>query len=180
MQRRTFLGGSAAILAGPLFSLDAFAEQPKKPPVIGFLNGVSPGPYAPFVAAFLRGLSEAGYIEGQNVAIEYRWAEGHYDRLPALAADLVGRKVDLIATSGGPASALAAKSATSMIPIVFVSGDDAVAVGLVASLAQPGGNLTGVSFLDVELMQKTARAAFRAGSPGQRDRPTREPEQSEC
>jgi ABC-type uncharacterized transport system substrate-binding protein len=88
------------------------------------------------------------------VAIEYRWAEGSYDRLPALAADLVGRKVDLIAASGGPASALAAKSATSMIPIVFVSGDDAVAAGLVASLARPSGNLTGVSFLDVELMQK--------------------------
>ncbi len=88
------------------------------------------------------------------MAIEYRWAEGHYDRLPVLAADLVGRKVDLIAASGGPASALAAKSATSMIPIVFVSGDDAVAAGLVASLARPSGNLTGVSFLDVELMQK--------------------------
>jgi putative ABC transport system substrate-binding protein len=88
------------------------------------------------------------------VAIEYRWAEGSYDRLPALAADLVGRKVDLIAASGGPASALAAKSATSMIPIVFVSGDDAVATGLVAGLARPSGNLTGVSFLDVELMQK--------------------------
>jgi putative tryptophan/tyrosine transport system substrate-binding protein len=154
MQRRTFLGGSVAILAGPLCSTAGFTEQRTKLPVIGFLNGTSPGPYAPFVAAFRRGLSEAGYIEGQNVAIEYRWAEGHYDRLPALAADLVGRKVDLIATSGGPASALAAKSATSMIPIVFVSGDDAVAVGLVASLAQPGGNLTGVSFLDVELMQK--------------------------
>jgi putative ABC transport system substrate-binding protein len=88
------------------------------------------------------------------VAIDYRWAEGDYYRLPAMAADLVGRKVDLIAASGGPASALAAKSATSSIPIVFVSGDDAVAAGLVASLARPGGNLTGVSFLDVELMPK--------------------------
>jgi putative ABC transport system substrate-binding protein len=123
-------------------------------PLIGYLNGTSPGPAAPFVAAFRQGLSETGYVEGQSVAIDYRWAEGDYDRLPAMAADLVGRKVDLIAASGGPASALAAKSATSIIPIVFVSGDDAVAAGLVASLARPGGNLTGVSFLDVELMPK--------------------------
>jgi putative tryptophan/tyrosine transport system substrate-binding protein len=142
------------LMGGLMTATRALRAQQKAMPVIGFLGGASPGPSAPRAAAFRRGLSDTGYVEGQNVAIEYRWAEGHYDRLPALAADLVGRKVDLIAASGGPASALAAKSATSMIPIVFVSGDDAVAAGLVASLARPSGNLTGVSFLDVELMQK--------------------------
>ena len=114
-------------------------------PVIGVLNTGSPGPSSePFMAAFRQGLREAGYVEGQNLAIEYRWAEGHYDRLPALAAELVSRKVDLI-MAGSPPSALAAKSATSTIPIVFRSGSDPVAEGLVASLARPGGNLTGVS-----------------------------------
>jgi putative tryptophan/tyrosine transport system substrate-binding protein len=125
-------------------------------PVIGFLGSASPrGGAAPpsSVTALRQGLSETGYVEGQNVAIEYRWAEGHYDRLPALAAELVGRRVDLIVASGGDVSALAAKSATSTIPIVFISGD-AVERGLVASLARPGGNLTGVSILTVELMPK--------------------------
>jgi putative ABC transport system substrate-binding protein len=123
-------------------------------PVIGFLGAASPGPFAPRVAAFRQGLSETGYVEGQNLAIEYRWAEGRYDRLPALAADLVARKVDVIATGGGPPEALAAKSATSTIPIVFVVGTDPVELGLVASLPRPGSNLTGVSFLNVELMPK--------------------------
>src|SRR5436305_9133215 len=123
-------------------------------PVIGVLNTGSPGPSsAPFIAAFLQGLSEAGYVEGQNVTIEYRWAEGHYDRLPALAADLVGRKVDLMMANSPPA-ALAAKSATSTIPIVFRGGGDPVGGGLVASLARPGGNLTGVSFVADELTAK--------------------------
>src|SRR5213594_1353523 len=127
--------------------------QQKRVPVIGYLSVSSPGPSAPFVAAFRQGLSEAGYVEGQNLAIEYRWAEGHYDRRPALAADLVGRKVDLIMASSPP-SALAAKSATSTIPIVFRSGADPVRDGLVASLARPGGNLTGVSFIADELTAK--------------------------
>jgi putative ABC transport system substrate-binding protein len=122
-------------------------------PVVGWLSGASPGPFAPFVAAFREGLSETGYVEGQNVATEYRWTEGSYDRLPAMAADLVGRKVDLIAALGGTASALAAKSATSTIPIVFLVADP-VASGLVASLARPGGNLTGVSALSVDLTAK--------------------------
>jgi putative ABC transport system substrate-binding protein len=123
-------------------------------PVIGYLGSASATPNAPYVAALREGLSETGYVEGQNLAIEFRWAEGSYDRFPALAADLVGRKVDVIATTGGTAIAYAAKNATSTIPIVFLSGDDPVAAGLVASLARPGGNLTGVSFLTVELMPK--------------------------
>ncbi len=122
-------------------------------PVIGVLTTGSPDTVGPILAAFYQGLSEAGYVEGQNVAIEYRWAEGRYDRLPALAADLVGRKVDVIVTGGGAPSTLVAKGATSTIPITFV-GADPVGDGLVASLARPGGNLTGVSLLAVELTPK--------------------------
>jgi putative ABC transport system substrate-binding protein len=129
--------------------------QQKEMPLIGFLSGVSPGSYAPYVAAFRRGLSEAGYIEGQNLTIEYRWAEGRYDRLPALAAELVGRKVDAIAaTGGGPSTAQAAKRATATIPIVFVAGTDPVEDGLIPSLARPGGNVTGISMMLVELTPK--------------------------
>src|SRR4051794_31467908 len=149
MGRREFVKLVAATVLWP-----AVARAQKPVSVIGFLSVASPGAYAPFMAAFRQGLSEVGYVEGQNLAIEYRWAEGSYDRLPALAADLVGRKVDLIAASGGIVSPLAAKAATSTIPIVFASGDDPVRNGLVVSLARPGGNLTGVSFLVVELNPK--------------------------
>jgi putative ABC transport system substrate-binding protein len=154
MQRRTFLGGSVAILAGLLASPDAGAEQPPKLPVIGYLSVGSPGPFAPFVAAFRQGLGETGYIEGGNVVIEYRWAEDRYDRLPALATGLVERKVAVIVAAGGIPPALAAKKATATIPIVFGVGVDPVSVGLIASLAHPGGNLTGVSYLNTELTAK--------------------------
>ena len=141
------------LLGGAITAARALRAQQKAMPVIGYLNSTWPDPHAPFVAAFRQGLSETGYVEGQNVAIEYRWAEGRYDRLPALAADLVGRKVDVIVASGGSPSALAAKSETSTIPIVFVAADP-VGAGLVATLARPGGNLTGFSILSSELTPK--------------------------
>jgi putative tryptophan/tyrosine transport system substrate-binding protein len=142
-----FLGG--AITAWPLVG----RAQQKAMPVIGYLGTSSTGPVSPVLAAFRQGLSETGYVEGQNLAIEYRWAEGSYDRLPALAADLVGRKVDVIFAASNPA-ALVAKNATSTIPIVFFSGGDPVAAGLITSLARPGGNLTGFSNLTAELNPK--------------------------
>jgi len=151
MRRRalvSLLGSTTAIW--PL----AVRAQQKAVPVIGSLSGGSSEPSARYVAAFRQGLSETGYVEGQNVKIDYRWADGQDDRLPALAADLVGRKVDMIATIGGSPAAHAAKNATSTIPIVFVVGSDPVGEGLVASLARPGGNVTGVTNLTVDLMSK--------------------------
>jgi putative ABC transport system substrate-binding protein len=151
MRRRKFVQLAAAAAAvWPL----AIRAQQKVMPVIGFLSARSIGASAALAAAFREGLGETGYFESQNVAIEYQWAEGRYDQLPALATDLVGRKVDLIVTSGGPPSALAAKRATSAIPIIFVLGTDPVELGLVASLSQPGGNLTGFSMRMTELNAK--------------------------
>ena len=148
MRRREFIAGIGATIA---WSLDARAQQPSMP-AIGFLSSFTTDPR--FVASFRQGLGEAGYVEGQNVAIEYHWAEGgQYDRLPAVAADLVGRRVAVIVASPIPA-ALAAKAATTTIPIVFAIGSDPIEFGLVASLNRPGGNITGVSFLSVELGAK--------------------------
>src|SRR5438132_116794 len=150
MRRRELI----LLLASPLTASRAPRAQQKAVPVIGYLGGAAPGPFAPFVTAFHQGLSETGYVEGLNLAIEYRWAEGRYDRLPALFADLAARKVDAIFAGGGSKGALAAKRASSTIPIVFVQGGDPVELGLVASLARPGGNLTGVSIQVGELMPK--------------------------
>ena len=146
MNRRGFLHLAAAGMFG---SAPARAQQPKL--VIGFLNSQSPGPWTSLVAAFRQGLRETGYAEGGNLAIEYRWAEGHADRLPQMAAELVRRQVAVIAATGGPAPALAAKQATATTPIVFNVGGDPVALGLVASLNRPGGNLTGFNILTSEL-----------------------------
>jgi putative ABC transport system substrate-binding protein len=147
------------VLAGAVTAPRALCAQQKAMPVIGCLHAGSPGPFAPYMDAFRRGLGDAGYVEGQNVAIEYRWAEGRSDRLPALAADLVSRKVDVIAAQG-VAAAVASRNATTTIPVVFGVGRDPVDDGLVASLARPGGNLTGVSIMTGELMPKRLELLF--------------------
>ena len=151
MRRREFIALSLCVaVSWP----PAARAQQSGVPLVGFLNTALPQPYASRIAAFRQGLNEAGYSEGRNVAIEYRWAENQIDRLPALAADLVHRQVSVIVAGGSPASALAAKSATKSIPIVFMNAADPVQLGLVASLSRPGGNITGFTTVNAQLEAK--------------------------
>jgi putative ABC transport system substrate-binding protein len=150
MRRREFIALVGSSAAWPLA---ARAQQPGMP-VIGFLHSASPEPYAPLVNAFRQSLKKAGYVEGQNVAIEYRWAENQIARLPTLATELANRRASVIVAGGSPVAALAAKSATTTIPIVFMNAADPVGIGLVASFNRPGGNITGATLLSAELVAK--------------------------
>ena len=153
MKRRTFIAGLGSAAAWPVVA----RGQQSAIPVVGFLSSRSRGESAGVVAAFRRGLGEVGVIEGQNLIIAFRWAEGRYDRLPALAAELVNLRVAVLFAAGGPPSALAAKDATSTIPVVFSAVSEPIRLGLVPSLNRPGGNVTGMSFLDSELVAKSAQ-----------------------
>jgi putative ABC transport system substrate-binding protein len=150
VRRRAFIALAGATAAWPLA---ARAQQPAMP-VVGFLGAPSAAPYARYVAAVHQGLKEVGYIEHQNVAMEYRWADGQYDRLPALAADLVSRRVAVIVPIGGAPATVAAKETTSTIPIIFNLGADPIELGLVANLNRPGGNITGIAIMAVEIETK--------------------------
>jgi putative ABC transport system substrate-binding protein len=153
MRRRVFIAGIGATSITGIVPSTLRAQQAAKS-VVGFLNGASAVPFAPMVAAFRRGLSSVGYVEGENVVIEFRWGEGQPERLSALAADLVAKRVSVIAATGGARTALAAKMATADIPIVFTSGRNPVALGIVASFNRPGGNATGVNMLITEIESK--------------------------
>jgi putative tryptophan/tyrosine transport system substrate-binding protein len=148
--RRDFIAGLGGAAAWPLVAW----AQPAGPPIVAFINGSSQDASAAYAAAFRAGLRESGYIAGQHLTIEYHWLEGQYDRLPMLITDLVRRRVAVIATPGESTAAIAAKAATSSIPIVFSSGSDPVKLGLVASLARPGGNATGMNFFAQEAVPK--------------------------
>jgi ABC-type uncharacterized transport system substrate-binding protein len=167
--RREFTHGGAAAVASILWPLAAQAQQPA-PPIVGFLGSRSADDSVALIAAFRKGLDETGYVEGRNVAIEFRWARGQYDRLPALAADLVARNVAVLAAPGGMAAGLAAKAATAKIPIIFLTGADPVQFGLVGSLNRPEGNVTGVAILtntlapkQLQLLQELVPAATLVG-----------------
>jgi putative ABC transport system substrate-binding protein len=152
VRRREFI----SLIVGAAATWSRAVRAEPATPIIGFISTRSSGDTLHLMDSFRQGLREAGYIEGKNVAIQYRWADGHYDRLPTMLADLIGRQVEVIVAAGGVPGALAAKAATNTIPIVFISGADPVEVGLVASLNRPGGNLTGVSLLNNEVAPKLA------------------------
>ena len=162
MRRRDFIKAIAGSVAA--WPLAALAQQSQMP-VIGFLNSASPQPWVNYVTGFRAGLKEAGFVDGQNVTIEFRWAEGHYDRLPVMAADLVRRKVAVLVATGGAPSVLAAKAATSTIPIVFTSGSDPIRAGFVTSIGRPEGNVTGVNFF-TNLLEGKRIGLLRALVPG--------------